>query len=107
MEKPLKDKLAYWTRHVEKHVDGGLGLAEYCRIHGLKSRQLAYWKRKIMAEKVCFVEIEPRRVPLVDKTSPDVSAGVLIKIGRIEIELYPGFVPSVLEDALGVITRIC
>lgn len=107
MEKSLKDKLSYWTRHVEKQSVGGLGLAEYCRIHGLKSRQFAYWKRKITAEKVCFVEIEPRQLSLVKETSPDVSAGVLIKIGGIEIELSPGFLPSVLEDALHIITRIC
>lgn len=45
--------------------------------HGLKSGQLAYWKRKIMAEKVCFVEIEPRHVPLVDKTSALMFCGFL------------------------------
>lgn len=107
MEKSLKDKLGYWTRHVEKQGDGDLGIAEYCRKHGLKSRQFVYWKRKITTEKVDFVEIEPRQAPLVKKTSPDVSAGVLIKIGGIEIELFPGFVPSVLEDALRIITGIC
>lgn len=107
MEKSLKEKLSYWTRHVENHDEGGLDLAEYCRIHGLKSRQFAYWKRRITAEKVGFVKIEPRQMSLVKKTSPDVSAGVLIKIGGIGIELFPGFVPSVLEDALRIITRIC
>ena len=106
MEKSLKEKLSYWTRHIEKHDECGLDLTEYCRKHGLKLRQFVYWKRRVTAEKVGFVEIEPRQMSLVKKTSPD-SAGVLIKIGGIEIELFPGFVPSVLEDALRIITGIC
>lgn len=65
----------YWRRWLGKWEQSGLTQAEFCRRHGLKAGNFAWWKRKL-SEPVGLLRPIPRRsrgrkpVEFVELTAP-------------------------------------
>ncbi len=41
------DLETFWHQHINRARESGLGRAAYCREHGLRAHQLAYWQKRL------------------------------------------------------------
>ena len=67
-KKQKEAKLVFWQKHVRTWEASGLSQAEYCRNHGLREKQLNYYK------------LRDSRFPINDATLKDNAAAPLDKL---------------------------
>lgn len=96
-----------WRNRVKDWEESGLTQAEYCRRNSLKIKQFLYWKKKYTPKPSTLPFVQ---IPITPKTSLSPlthTSPLCIKIGnRYCIEVDRGFDPMVLEDVVGVLSRL-
>lgn len=68
-------KKAEWREHIERQLESGLGVAEYCRAEGLNAKAFGYQKS---VQKRGFVQVsgrEPLEVHLPEGVSIRIPSG--------------------------------
>jgi hypothetical protein len=107
--KSTEERLGYWRQHVETFEHGGLKRQEYCQANGITVSGLDYWRRR-------FRELDPADPPssngwiplkIGDDSILDPGSVLCLKIGRLAIEVRPGFNRELLVDVLRAVGSIC
>lgn len=100
----------YWKHQVAEFLKSGLDRKTYCQQNNLKLHCLDYWRTKFsdQASALKTVDQSPQWVTLqvADPVSA-VNTGIRLRVGRLEIEVNPGFSKETLADVLRVAASIC
>ncbi len=83
----LREREAYWKRHVDRWRASGLSQSEYSRQEGLRSNQLSYWYRRDQLSKeekervssAGFVPLQVVTAVEVENLSVKLPSGVVIE----------------------------
>lgn len=91
-----------WEVRVDAFKASGQSAKEWCEANNLKINQLRYWLRKLRSTDVSTmkhpqwlsVELDnPPEVPIQNNT-------LVVRVGKVSIEVKPGFDPSLLSDVV-------
>ena len=79
----------------------GLTMAGFARRHGIRVEKLRRWRRRLDAERddVRFVQLTVAQTPQAEVTDEPFR----LRLGRIEIDVPPGFCEDDLARLLGVL----
>jgi hypothetical protein len=98
-----------WQRHVQAFAESGLTRRDYCRQNGIAIYKLDYWRRKFQRSTSNHQASAGAWIPLEirDSVSPAENAGIGLRIGRVIIDIKPGYDRKLLTDVLQVLESIC
>lgn len=89
-----------WELRVANFKESGLSVKKWCDQEGLKANQLRYWLKKL--DKDSEVAEKPQWIPVTveQPQSEDNKKALPIKIGKVVIEVGPGYDPELLSDVV-------
>jgi hypothetical protein len=107
--KTTEETIRYWQQHVEAFEASGLTRVAYSKKNRMQPHQLDYWRKKIARIRktpgtiaaTSWVPVEIRE-EAAEKGSP-----IDLWLGRIRIEIKPGFDSRLLVELLRTIGAVC
>jgi hypothetical protein len=98
-----------WQKHVLAFAESDLTRQDYCRQNGIGVYQLDYWRRKFQRSNSKHPVSAGAWIPLEirDSRSTAENAGIGLRIGRVTIEVKPGYDRKLLADVLQVLESVC
>jgi hypothetical protein len=101
------EKATRWQPHIKNLKSSGLSRRDYCEKNGLKLSTLDYWCRKPGLYKSRKRE-NNNKVPWIPLQIGDSEAcGIHLRVGKITIEIKPGFDSALLTDLLRTLGASC
>jgi hypothetical protein len=101
------EKAARWQRHIKNLKSSGLSRRKYCEKNGLRLSTLDYWFRRLGFYKNRKSESN-NEVPWIPLQISDTEAsGIHLHVGKITIEIKPGFDSVLLADLLRTLGALC
>lgn len=95
----IAEKRQFWERQIQQWKDSGLTQTEFCRLHGLKSHQLTYWKKRFQPEQAPVSLVELNWKPTFQTAPcPKTSPLRLIVNEQFRIDVDRGFDPATLQQ---------
>ncbi len=85
-----------WAARIAEFKDSGQSVRAWCEGHGVNPRQLWYWLKK---EKQESIDSKLSWLPL-DLSDASLQNALVIRIGRVTIDVKPGFDPKLLLDVV-------
>lgn len=82
-----------WQGRISKYKASGQSVKEWCADNDVKPHQLWYWLRKerqASEDRVSWLPIDIR--------DSDQQESLLVRVGRVTVEVKPGFNPKLLLD---------
>ena len=108
--KSKKEIAEFWRHHVQAFIDSGKTRVAYCRENQIQVYQLDYWRRKFKsskANKSPDIRRDWVSLQIHEDHSSDKGTGIRLHIGRLSIEVEPGFNPKLLSELLRVVGTAC
>jgi len=110
MARADQETILRWEKHFEEFKVSGLTREAYCKTNGIRIYQLDYWRRRFsrLSKGPAVVPLNPDWVPLkivdsvIEKNSP-----IDLWIGRVRVEIKPGFDSRFLAEVLRTIVAAC
>jgi len=100
------ERAKYWQQHIEAHKASGLTLRAYCEQSNIRLSSLDYWRnRRRRSERDSSEVARSGWIPL--RISEDNSSPIDLHIGRMTIEIKPGFNQALLVELLRTIGALC
>jgi hypothetical protein len=98
-----------WQKHVLASAESGLTRKDYCQQNGIGVYQLDYWRRKFHKSNSKPAASAGAWIPLeiLDSNSTAENAGIGLRIGRVTIDIKPGYDRKLLADVLQVLESVC
>ena len=104
--KANEETTAYWRQQVQAFEESGLSRVAYCEQNQIKIFQLDYWRHKFAESKQ--KSSKPGWIPLrIKESSAGRSAGIRLRIGKLEIEVSRGFDKELLSEVLRSVGSAC
>jgi transposase len=99
---------AYWRQHVVGYASSGLTVSEYCRVHGLSTERLYWWRRHVGCGvgRSETMSVEGARFTEVKLPEPALSFPCPLEIvtsGGRTVRVHPGFDAHTLSQVLSVL----
>ena len=103
------EKIQYWQNHVEVFKSSGLSREDYSKENGIRVYQLDYWRRKISRKDRTPGSIAANQwVPVKISDEPiEKDSHINLRIGRVRVEIKPGFDSKFLAEVLRAIGTGC
>jgi hypothetical protein len=99
-----------WRARIKAFKESGMSRAAWCAAEGIKKGQLQYWLHAL-EPKASSTTTGPSGWLPVAIADPDSSAdpggGLLIRVGKIAIEVQPGFDRALLADVVRTLAVLC
>lgn len=94
-----------WTERIAAYRESGQGVREWCKANNLNPENMWYWLRNIRSGS------EQSQVWLQavvgSKVTPSHEPTLLVRVGKAEIEVSPGFDSELLLEAVKVLSLVC
>lgn len=108
--KARAEQARYWQGQVQRYENSGLSRRQYCEQQQIQVWQLDYWRRK-RNQSLVASKSEKRRewIPLeiCEERQAGIGSGIELRLGRVEIEVKPGFDRRLLAELLQVVGAAC
>ncbi len=102
-----KDELRLFRRQqVDDYRHSGLSAETWCEANAMKVSTLRYWLRRFKEIDQPQQEQAWAAIKLIGETGANNSTPVVIMVKGFEINLHPGFEPTVLTTVLQTIQRL-
>ncbi len=104
-----QDIASDWQKHVEAFERSGMTRRRYCERHQIRPYQLDYWRKKFRKSHSAAEGPETDWIPLQvedDRVNARPS-GICLRLGRLTIEVKPGFDPELLGDVVRALGPAC
>ncbi len=98
---PEKTKL--WEDRITDYLSSGLTQKAWCEENNIPGHQLAYWLRKHRAK----VVEQPTNRWVSLPTSQAAGSGVSLKLGKVVLEVEPGFDEQTFASVLRALMATC
>jgi len=109
--KTTREDQEYWSNHAAAFQRSGLTREKYCQQHNLKIYSLDYWRKKLKSSSTVVIGHDSGNrwvtLQVADPPSTGPEAGIRLRIGRLSIEVAPGFDHELLADVLRVAGSAC
>ena len=107
--KASDERREYWKNQVAEFLKSGLDRKTYCQQKNIKIHQLDYWRAKLKVRPPALKKLDasPQWVTLQVADKFAGSSGIRLWIGRLAIEVDPGFSREALADVLRVAGSVC
>lgn len=103
-DSPLRDREAYWEKHLQRWRASGLSQGEYSRREGLRPNQLSYWHRRDRRLDAASKPSTTSGFVPVQLSTASESSGLTVKLANgVSIE---GIEEPTLELATRLIERL-
>ena len=102
--KASEETTAYWKQQVEAFEKSGMSRAAFCEQNQLKIYGLDYWRRRSRKRAA-----ESGWIPLQVKENAgqEKVESICLRIGKLEIEIRPGFDRELLAEVIRVVSPAC
>ncbi len=99
----------YWRQHVRSFESSGMSRKQYCNHKQIKGHQLDYWRKKFRESTPVAQAPTEAWIPVRIHDEQDIErpCGIAVRIGRLEIEVRPGFDRQLLADLIRVVVPVC
>ena len=107
--KATEERLGFWLQHVEAFERGDLRRKEYCQGNGITLHRLDYWRRRLRQTDPTTSQSPKSWIPLnvTDDSILESESGLRLRMGRLSIDVRPGFDRELLTDVLRVVGSVC
>lgn len=85
-----------WSSRTAEFEASGQSVPAWCAAHDINPQQLRYWLRK---KKQASAEATLSWLPL-DLSDVSFQTSLLVRVGRVAVEVQPGFDPKLLLDVV-------
>lgn len=88
-----------WAARIAEYKASGQSVPVWCAEQGVKPSRLWYWLRK---ERQASSGTEISWLPL-DLSEAGLQTSLLVRVGRVAVEVRPGFNPKLLVDVVNTL----
>ena len=85
-----------WATRIAAYKESSQSVPDWCAQQNIKPGQLWYWLRK---ENDLTAE-ESQKWLSIDLSNESIQNSLLLRVGKVEIEIRPGFDPKLLLDVV-------
>ncbi len=110
MKSKFQVRLAFWKGHIAGLSKSGLSRRAYCQQNGLSISTFDYWRAELTTPATITEqrsESNKRWVTLQVADAPVRENGVRLRIGRVTIEVDPGFNRELLAEVIKIAGSAC
>ncbi len=110
MKTKFQERLEFWKGHIAGLSKSGLSRRAYCQQNDLSISNLDYWRAKLKPAATITEqrpESDKRWVTLRVSDEPARDNGIRLRIGRVTIEVEPGFNRELLADVIKIAGSAC
>ena len=100
----------FWRQHVQAFTDSRKTRVAYCRENRIKTHRLDYWRRKQKESTAEENQVSRKDwIPLQIHEDQAIGkgTGIRLHIGRLTIEVEPGFNPELLTEVIRIVGTAC
>lgn len=103
-----KERRAYWAERVAEFRASGQSVAAWCREREIKHHQLRYWLRRLseLGESESANGGPWLSLAVCDEPWSD-EGGLIIRAGRLTVQVPPGCDRRLLSDVVELLARRC
>jgi hypothetical protein len=87
---------SYWADRVVEFKASGQSVPAWCAVHDVKIHQMRYWLKR---DKLASAEKTSSWLPL-DLSEAGLQNALLVRVGKVAVEVRPGFDPKLLADVV-------
>lgn len=110
-------RLSQWLPLIKEHQTSGMSIRAWCHQNDVNEQQFYYWQRKIRekaSESFSVIAQEPKFIqvpatvttPLIARQdSPEFIPSMIIRVGKITVELTDHVQPELLASVLKVLSN--
>ncbi|MGI6227154.1 MAG: IS66 family insertion sequence element accessory protein TnpA [Peptococcales bacterium] len=96
-----------WESRVAAFKASGQSSKEWCEVNNLKINQLRYWVRKLRSTNEPTMKSPQWLSVELDKPEASIqNNSLIVRVGKVSIEVKSGFDPSLLSDVVKTLTDI-
>jgi|WetSurMetagenome_2_1015567.scaffolds.fasta_scaffold993958_2 hypothetical protein len=100
------ERTQYWQQQVDVFEKSGLSRKAFCEQQQIKISTLEYWRRRL--NKHCQRSRQENAAEWIPiKIQDSRSSGIVLRVGRIAIEINQGFDRALLVEVLQAIGTAC
>ncbi len=101
------ENAARWQRHIKNLKSSGLTRRKYCEKNGLKLSTLDYWSYGLGAHKKRDNKGGNKTTWIPLRIGESQASGIDLQVGKVTIEIKPGFDSALLTDLLRTLGALC
>ena len=108
--KTRQERLEFWKGHIAGLSKSGLSRRAYCQQNDLSISTFDYWRMKLKTPATALHERSQSHdrwvtLQVADESTPD--SGIRLRIGRVTIEVDPGFNRELLAEVIKIAGSAC
>ena len=92
-----EERRATWQRRVLEQQASGLTISAWCVQQDIQESAYYYWRRRLTADSA------PAPLSQWAVVVPEAGSGLTLRVGRVAIEVIPGFDARLLAEVLQVL----
>lgn len=96
-----------WVSRIAAFNQSEENIPEWCSRNNLKAHQLRYWIRKFETTEIEVPTSTEWYSVDIDQQPAESNGSVVVKVGKMDVEVKPGFNPELLIDVVRTLTSIC
>jgi len=100
------EKRKEWEARIARYRASGQSVREWCAANNVKPERLWYWLRKDKTKTDTPLEQPIQWLPVEISETSSGDQPILLRTGKISIEVKPGFDPETLGQVLCILTTI-
>lgn len=99
----------HWQQQVRAFESSGMTRRRYCEQKQIRIYQLDYWRKKLGKSNPTVQGSTKGWIPLRirDEQVVQKASGICLRIGRLAMEVKPGFDRELLTEVLRVVSPVC
>ena len=99
----------HWQQHAQAFQSSGMTRRRYCELKQIKPYQLDYWRKQLRKPDLPVRSSTKSWIPLQLKNDREIEhqSGILLRIGRLTIEVSQGFDRDLLSEVIRVVGPVC
>lgn len=101
-----QERRQQWQQWIGDYRSSGLSAREWCASHDVSPHRLWYWLRRFRTEEEAgqptWLQVDVS-VPKANRQA----GGLVVKVGKADIEVQPGFDPELLLAVVRVLLAAC
>lgn len=95
-----------WETRVAEYRASGESVPAWCAANEIEPSSMRYWLRKFRSEQSANTS-SPQWLSVEVNDSIDAKDNLHIRVGKVVIEVQPGFDPALLIDVVRTLVAVC
>jgi hypothetical protein len=103
----MQERRSLWEERVAAYKSSGQSVREWSEANGVKPGRMWYWLRRLRTENQEEQPTSWLQAVVSCGTVSGEQAGLVVRVGKLGVEVRPGFDPQLLRTVVKTLSTVC